>query len=530
MAEDVMEGTSPAPAPAPAPESPSAAGKPAVKHRRTRAGCLCCRLRKKKCDERMPTCQACERNYLICTWPPPKPSRKRGSHSAGDGGGNDSRNPAALSPGNSTQGSSTLDINEDRRRNNDDLNNRAFSVNPALSSRLVVSPSLQAMNMVLASPSHGVLYQHYLKRTANAVSAWQDQTNPFIRFMMPMAVSDDLLFQSIMALSGAHFSQQPHASVEAKSWASTHETLAIRGLKFRLTRQAAGQDDALALLATTLVLCLLETMKGSSNSNAFLHLKGARALLSQWISTPPARSDPEIRSFIVELYLYFVILASTPLGPESHHLIVQDALTFFPYLKNRRYPGPLLGCAYELFELIPQVFKLAKERADEVKMGIPLSPQTVAAFEGVLAKILAWTPPADAANDYVRCGRIYHQALLVFLFTSFVEFDNQPVNLDELVGQAFEVLREELGHLPLGAPIATTLNWPLAVLGSCSKLPEHQDLIRRRLQDLCDRLQIPCFGQILHILEVLWKSSLPLRGMSSFEAVMKQLNMIVLIS
>lgn len=37
--------------------------------KRSVTGCLTCRRRKKKCDERKPICNACTRNFLECTWP-----------------------------------------------------------------------------------------------------------------------------------------------------------------------------------------------------------------------------------------------------------------------------------------------------------------------------------------------------------------------------------------------------------------------------------------------------------------------------
>lgn len=36
---------------------------------RSRNGCLTCRKRKKKCDEKGPVCSGCERNYIKCVWP-----------------------------------------------------------------------------------------------------------------------------------------------------------------------------------------------------------------------------------------------------------------------------------------------------------------------------------------------------------------------------------------------------------------------------------------------------------------------------
>lgn len=36
---------------------------------RSNTGCLSCRRRRKKCDERRPSCKACARNFLECIWP-----------------------------------------------------------------------------------------------------------------------------------------------------------------------------------------------------------------------------------------------------------------------------------------------------------------------------------------------------------------------------------------------------------------------------------------------------------------------------
>ncbi|ODV96565.1 hypothetical protein PACTADRAFT_48398, partial [Pachysolen tannophilus NRRL Y-2460] len=36
---------------------------------RSKNGCLCCRRRRKKCDEIHPKCGGCTRNFLDCCWP-----------------------------------------------------------------------------------------------------------------------------------------------------------------------------------------------------------------------------------------------------------------------------------------------------------------------------------------------------------------------------------------------------------------------------------------------------------------------------
>lgn len=42
------------------------------KFRRTRSGCLCCRQRKKKCDEIKPSCGSCLKKSILCEWPQKK--------------------------------------------------------------------------------------------------------------------------------------------------------------------------------------------------------------------------------------------------------------------------------------------------------------------------------------------------------------------------------------------------------------------------------------------------------------------------
>lgn len=45
---------------------------------RVRTGCLTCRGRKKKCDERKPVCTGCSRNHLTCRWPADRTQPRQG--------------------------------------------------------------------------------------------------------------------------------------------------------------------------------------------------------------------------------------------------------------------------------------------------------------------------------------------------------------------------------------------------------------------------------------------------------------------
>jgi hypothetical protein len=270
-------------------------------------------------------------------------------------------------------------------------------------------------------------------------------------------------------------------------------------------------------------------MKGESHHHTTLHLRGSSTLLCQWVSTHEAAKDPKLRAFVAELYLYLAISMGIPLGSESHYFISQEADLLFPFVKAERHPGPLLGCAHELFELIPQIHTLARTCSDLAR-GVAPSSEPTHTYQQLVDKLFAWKPPRDARNDFVSCARVYQQALLVFLLMSMQRFIDQPINTSEVIDQAFAVAEGELRALSLDSPISTTLTWPLAVLGSSSNVPGHQEVVRIRLQHLYQHLHWTVFDQVLCILEVLWGDhSLP-RGMEGFEIVMNRLKMHVLIS
>lgn len=128
------------------------------------------------------------------------------------------------------------------------------------SSRHTSIPSPITFNdLYIKSPAQQQLYESFVKLTANTLSGWQDDANPFINFIIPMAASDDLVSQSVLTLSGCHlFYSEADALTDKRLWSSTHETLLIRGLKFGITRYANNEDNSLSLLISTLLLCLKE--------------------------------------------------------------------------------------------------------------------------------------------------------------------------------------------------------------------------------------------------------------------------------
>lgn len=247
-----------------------------------------------------------------------------------------------------------------------------------------------------------------------------------------------------------------------------------------------------------------------------------------WISTRQASFEIGVRTFVIELYLYLAILVYVPLSLDRNPSIFEDSKLLFPYIRDTEHSGSLLGCAHALYEVIPQIAALAREREATIAANLPITQENYDAFTAILREVILWKPSHHASPDAAHCGAVWQQAVLLFLYTSFMKISDKPFDFPEVVDHAFRKAEAELSQLPLDAPISTTLNWPLAILGSCASRPQHQNLIRQHLIALGDRLQMSCYRQLLHVLENLWNGPRCKDGMSTFQEVMEEMNMIVL--
>lgn len=233
-----------------------------VKRRRSKDGCRPCRVRKKKCDGRKPSCVSCERNVLLCSWFPNTTTT----------GSEDSSPESVL----------TLDLQRRKRKFSvcsSDLSSPGsefqlltpwdsptqeclsppafqFDVDVNDINALRRQPTLEP---IFRSPISLLLYQHWVERTGNVMSAHRGKFNAFQTELPRLAVAyPDTVLQSLLACSGIHYCNgSKTAEIEASTW--THLGLALRSLKYGLTKLVSNPGtDPIPLLATALVLCFVE--------------------------------------------------------------------------------------------------------------------------------------------------------------------------------------------------------------------------------------------------------------------------------
>lgn len=260
---------------------PSGPGKARKRKRgsRTTTGCLCCRLRHKKCDEETPICGGCWRNSLICSWP-----QRDGNDQPSTDSGWRKRLLSGKYQTIVIRGSKDPDSEESNnlKQNplqevfmaSDTCQNISWESKEAVRYRAPRFPlSINPGHLTLMNGNARILFSHYATETANPLSTRPDGENPFVANVLPRAQADSLIMSAVIALSGVHFCYKfPNTEMLYTTW--SYYAQAIRGLKHELTRLDGGDDESLIrLLFVTILLCHVEVEPPLNNANKERNIK-----------------------------------------------------------------------------------------------------------------------------------------------------------------------------------------------------------------------------------------------------------------
>jgi hypothetical protein len=197
---------------------------------RKRTGCLPCRFRRKKCDERKPGCLGCYRNGLSCIWPVPKAERDT----------TDTRKrllPAAKTP-------SLVQKPGPFQSDNLQLVYSAQTIPAALSAR----PD------ILRTHHGSTLFQLFVEHTADNLTSRDGPNNTWRTCFLPLSMCDSRILSGLLALSGAHL-----ATGDLSVHARTHYAIALKSVMNSMHELVQGDtSNILSVLVTALVLCHFE--------------------------------------------------------------------------------------------------------------------------------------------------------------------------------------------------------------------------------------------------------------------------------
>ena len=508
-----------------------AAGRPHQRRfGRTRTGCLTCRARRKKCDERRPKCLSCERNKLDCSFPLPKPrspiSRSRSPASPAsprtsaipsclrdEGEHEHEQATAALEASPDTQSTTLVP-----KRPIHEATATAAAASPfgmgTYTPHLVSSVSLHP---ILRDNSAATLFYHFCDRSSRILSSVQGHANPFLKLMVPIAMSNELVLEAILALSGIHYRNLSLApTFDAETWRFLGG--ALRKLRKSLELGFASKhNDLLPSLMASVVLCVLETVRGDCNGVVASHLVAIRQLVETYHAMPG--HDAEFCAFVLEYYNYSASLSRTT-GLDRKFSILgieeNDVTDGAGSIHGRDFDGSgaLCGCAYGLFHDIRAAMATIRQASlERERLGRVLG-STRSHLVSHRTRIQNWRPEMqNGPPEFVTSGQIYQEATAMALESALVyhgTLDEENMTTRANGTCATRLIDASrftslLSKLTISSPSVQTLCWPLAVAGCCTTDPSHRAVIADTLREMYRQLGIKNYQNVLDwLLKVVW--------------------------
>ncbi|KIW13607.1 hypothetical protein PV08_08797 [Exophiala spinifera] len=484
---------------------------------RTKTGCLTCRHRRKKCDERRPICRGCTRNELRCLWKDPSHSRPPGPY---------------------------IDQAHGRKQC---VLVVADDPNQAISS----APALQPPDLVLRLPPNQLHYasdracaltsvslgllSHYIIHTGALLAAAPLEHSPFITQLLPLACLDDTLMHAILATSAAHLSFKNNGEVEIDMAAWKHYSSAIQSLQRQCANLCAmDPEKTLRLLVVLIVISHFEALSGNCNGTIFMHLRACRVLIHGFLNGHIAPLTGDCKSlfgFSIEIYAYLLFSNTlTPYGMLQERTLPYDSfLMSLDVLTQYQTFGTMFAGAHGLFQLIPLLSLLHSNRLNEQEVG-EVSESSILISNQLYDLILHWdlSECEDDCDGHEASRRqlaaeCYRYALEICLLTAMAGTevtDITTIYRIETLTRAIMVTVEQLS----GSSYCASMLWPLMIAGSCMINYRHQNKLEEMLRN--SRYQMRHTVSAAELLCLLWKEdSQHVYGPYGLSVVMKKYNM-----
>ncbi|KLJ10836.1 hypothetical protein EMPG_09850 [Blastomyces silverae] len=468
---------------------------------RTRTGCFSCRRRKKKCDEVKPTCLACIRNQLDCSWPevilrscrsqldPQAPDFKKASHKYaarldGDVG------QASKSPPTHADWSSSSDTTSGGNASEHDT--AAIAWSPGIGAFL--SPTRAGLLL----PASQILLAHYLGETGPLISPTPAQDTPFLSWIVPLSYTDDLLMHSVLAVSGSHLCFKMENNSEVERATSQHYSLALRCLHSIIKDDALIQDPRMVL-------------SGNLDGSLFTHLRATRHLILQLrdkLEQITMDADRKLYGFVMEVYGYIVVSnIITPYGMnQARTLIVDPFLQSFDDLRSFGAFGSMLCGSHNLFEMISEISVFSAQQGPP-SPSVEINPDRLNIYSDLKNRIVNWDPPSGDSPGPIFVSQrraaleVYRHALLIFLETAISPFSIHDTARILTIQMHIDVGLSYHNH-SFRTTYSTLLLWPLMIIGSCMVKEDQQRVMANRLAH--NHFKMKNTVQGARLLELLW--------------------------
>ncbi|KAK7215765.1 hypothetical protein V2G26_003768 [Clonostachys chloroleuca] len=482
---------------------------------RSKTGCLTCRRRRKKCDEKLPICVNCISSHRDCQWPTFADlyDRRYASHS-------ESRHRNHLS------------IPEESGLNHDGLHKECRFYrsshgqhNPFLSGAAFSSSAVAQRALSQELDCH--ISRHFVNKFYSLLllpychTQYHDGWLSELRQAMETHKS---LYYSILACAASHMSIID-ASSNMKYMALAYYTNSVRELASLLS--TISQDDKNdGLLMTIMMLSLHGLASWDTNRDIPQHIQAGIRLLTLHVLNKPLGVSRLFDRLSLESVMYAVFLRTASLWSDSTSSDftfdkvfwnqaeqVLGQTNFFPE-NSGSSDSPVLGVSVSLFRIALSLRHIFRTGILPGPSELQHLQNDVAYWEGLLLEdeSLRNYLPAGPQGDFQEH---YHEtAIHLFTLVTSLLF-GQILGGSVLAGLPQTVPRGSW-QMDLGIQILEKyandqvwakcfiVQWPIYTLGVLMELPEDRQLIRKQLQQTRDVTSFAQVARYSYDLETIW--------------------------
>lgn len=211
------------------------------------------------------------------------------------------------------------------------------------------------------------------------------------------------------------------------------------------------------------------------------HLRACSFFAQHIVGTDEFARNHELAQVLVEMYAYLELSSALHLTitPNDPQLGSQSAISSLVHIRRFSTFGTLFGSASALYEMIPDIRRLAHLRQKELAQGVPFGCN---ATFNVLMKHLQdfdWnsalaTGPSSSQEKFIRgkaaAGRFVQNAMLLFLLSAYhVDKGTLKSLAPSLVNTAIEMMDSISSTTWRNATF-----WPAVVIGSYASTDQHR--------------------------------------------------------
>ncbi|KAB8300046.1 hypothetical protein EYC80_000284 [Monilinia laxa] len=385
---------------------------PKVPKRRSRAGCIHCKEKKKKCNEERPRCDRCAERGLQCEYEAVKPRKRRRSSYAESALSHDGKSPGCDRERWSRPYSHSLSIITDNDveivqntwdeiseyplsatseqsgynwgsfYDNDDeveeiIREEPFAISPSSDTLVRTRSSYPDLAMIAPSPvaspliefsspaflefsekrNRRALVDHFCNTLSHLIVFKEDRGNPFRQLILPLSHASSPVMNAMFALSSAHME---YRGVENEEKSLDFHNKALQGLAKLI--QQNDQVNREEILGAIMLLVYYEVLVQRGNSSIVHgHLRGAMTIMD----SRPNESTPT-GLFLERAFRFYDVITALSLGTPPNSTTQPTATPFpFPVASDEASKNSplnsvdtLLGLSTELWPIIHRLSHL----------------------------------------------------------------------------------------------------------------------------------------------------------------------------